>query len=169
MSLLIWLCTVPIAVFFVRFHCDLERRIFGNVLYDKLAQFTDPLIKPTRKIAKNLGIKTPFDPSAILLAAVLSLLCASIILLKPKLSLYLFFVSWLGLQECAILLSVIASWLQTPSHQPLLQIAEACQAIYMRHLRKLIPPIAGVVDVCPLIALLLIITLRNILGMSFGS
>ncbi|MBR1375805.1 MAG: YggT family protein [Cardiobacteriaceae bacterium] len=169
MALLFEFCEIVVAIFFVLFHCELERRIFGNPIYSKLKDLTEPLLKPLRQLVKRIQqqipYKLPFDPTTLIAAFLASILLGLIVLHSPLLALRLFIASWLGLQFCAILVSVLASWLQTPEQQPLLQTAEACQYCYMRYLRRFVPPIAGIIDITPVIALLLISVFQQIFSL----
>ncbi|MBP3194156.1 MAG: YggT family protein [Cardiobacteriaceae bacterium] len=169
MALLFQLCEIVVAIFFVLFHCELERRIFGNPIYLKLQEITEPLLKPLRQLVKRIQrqipYKLPFDPTTLLAAFLMSIILGLIVLHSPLFALRLFVASWLALQFCAILVSVLASWLQTPPQQPLLQTAEACQNCYMRYLRQLIPPLGGILDVTPVIALMLISVFQQIFSL----
>ena len=71
----------------------------------------------------------------------------------------------------SLFLSVIASWLQTPRQQPVLQIAETCHEFFMRPLRKLIPPLLNIIDITPIIAFIVLYMIKNqfLAALAFGA
>lgn len=164
--LLLLIFQLIIALFFIRFHADFYR-LYRNPIAAKLIDITDPIVVPLRRlIIKTPLKKLPFDPSALLIAWLLSILIGlvfahgGILIALIFGTLTLFIGTWLNVIIYSIFLTAIASWLQTPPQQPVLQLARACSGMLLAPLRRFIPPL-GMFDITPVIALFLLFFIKD--------
>ncbi|SUO95633.1 YggT family protein [Suttonella ornithocola] len=161
---MLFIFQIIIAAFIIRYHGERYHLQF-NPLMRKLFELTDPIIKPARELAKKANIRTRHDPSALLVAGAIALLVGIItthsILRGIQLGLFaLLFGTWLNIMIYSLFIVVIASWLQTPPQQPVIQICRACHEWLMQPIRKIVPPL-GMLDFTPIIALFLLYLVKD--------
>ena len=160
-----------VAVFIIRFHCELSGLAF-NPIYRKIRELTEVVVLPVRNMLRKMKVRTPFDPSSAVSALLISLLAGILLVRDFGTALAvgffgIFIGSWLNVFIYSIFLGVIASWLQAPQKTPAMQIVYACEGIIITPLRKYIPPI-GMLDFTPMIALMLLFAIQSALRM-FGA
>lgn len=159
-----------IAAFIIRYHCESSNIIHFNPLARRLKELTEPIVVPVRDMVKKALLKSTYrpknDPSTLIVAALLSIFIG-IALTRADFSrgfmvgfFWFFLGTWIEVITYSLFLSVIASWLQTPRQQPLLQIAEVCHDFVMRPIRKIVPPF-GMLDFTPMFALLGLYLIKN--------
>lgn len=169
-SLLPTLISLVIAAFIIRFHCEVNNIIHFNPLARRLKELTEPVVQPIRDIVKKLLLKTPYrpkhDPSPLIVAWLLALM-TGLAFTRANLSgglsigtFWFFCGTWISVMIYSMFLSAIASWLQTPRQQPLLQIAMICHEFLTKPLRKYIPPI-GMFDITYIVALFALFFFKN--------
>ena len=143
-------------VVLLRFWMQWVRAEFRNPIGQFLITTTNPVVIPLRKVLPSIGlIDTATVVLALLVAAVkitllvlihgavppaLNLLIYSVVEVL-RCSLYLFF--------AAIIVSIIASWVNPYSAHPLVRVAQQIAEPLMAPFRRLIPPIAGL-DISPI-------------------
>lgn len=180
-SLLQTIISLMIAAFIIRYHCEIHHIIHFNPLARRLKDITEPVVLPVRDIVKKALLKTQFrpknDPSPLIVAWLLSLI-TGLAFTRANLSagfsigtFWFFCGTWISVMIYSLFLSVIASWLQTPRQQPVLQIAETCHEFFMRPLRKLIPPLLNIIDITPIIAFIVLYMIKNqfLAALAFGA
>ena len=146
----------------LRFWMQWVRADFRNPVGHFLITTTNPVVIPLRKVLPSIGlIDTATVVLALAVAAVKTILLASILGAMPSIvtllvysavevlrsSIYLFF--------AAIIVSIIASWINPYSAHPLVTIARAIAEPLMAPFRRLIPPIAGL-DISPIFVFLVL-------------
>lgn len=145
----------------LRFWMQWVRADFRNELGQFIITVTNPVVIPLRKIVPS--IRT-LDSATLLLALAIGILKVVMFLAltsysaKPllllimgiglilKYSIHLFF--------AAIIIGIIASWVNPHSYHPILSVARSIGEPLLAPARRLIPPIAGL-DFSPVIVLLL--------------
>lgn len=155
---------ILIGLFIIRFYGERYGLRF-NPLMRKLNELSDPIVKPVRELWKKSKWRPRFDPSSLTVGAILAIL-AGIILTRSILTgiwvgiILLFLQTWLQLLTGAIFVIVIASWLQSPPNQPIVEIARSCIGWLMNPLRRIIPPL-GMLDFTPMVALFILLFLNG--------
>lgn len=155
-----------VAVFIIRFHCELSGLAF-NPIYRKIRELTEPVVLPVRNVLRKMKVKTSFDPSSATTGLIISLIAGILLVRDFGLALIagflvIFLGTWLNVFVYSILLGVIASWLQAPQKTPAMQIVYAIEGIIIAPLRKFIPPI-GMFDFTPMVALMILFALQSAL------
>ncbi len=159
-------------IFFVmlRFLLAWTRADFYNPLSQAVVSITNPTLVPLRRIIPPIG---RIDTAAIILMVVLqaieiwlltwianirvgalAIAIASVFNLVT-LAIYVF----IG----AIFIQVIISWISPGVHNPLASLAHSLTDPLLRPLRRIIPP-AGMLDLTPMVALLLLFIALRVLS-----
>jgi YggT family protein len=146
----------------LRFWMQWVRADFRNQIGHFLITTTNPVVVPLRKVLPSIGlIDTATVVLALVIAVVKTVLLATILGGMPSIlnlllfsvveilrcSLYLFF--------AAIIVSIIASWINPYSTHPLVTVARSIAEPLMAPFRRLIPPIAGL-DISPIFVFLVL-------------
>lgn len=153
----------------IRFHTS-GYFLPNNHLVKGLRRITDPLVLPFNR----LFLPKRFDRAALLVGLLLSVLFGLVATKALWAGLMVgglkFVLYWADLVFYCILISVVASWLQTPPHQPVLQIVYSCSEWYMAPIRKYVPKLtiskeSGMqLDFSPIIGLLGIVLLNGLVA-----
>ena len=146
----------------IRFWMQWVRADFRNELGQFVIKTTSPLITPLRKIVPSIGL---IDTATVILAtfiafaqitalvaiagnlgsvSILKLLSYAVATVLDS-SIYVF----LG----AILIGIIASWINPSSYNPIISVARSISEPILAPARRLIPPMGGL-DFSPLIVIL---------------
>ncbi len=144
----------------LRFWMQWVRADFRNELGQFVISVTNPLVIPLRKVLPPLGT---IDTATIVLALLVSLLKIFAYFLltqyQPNVIQYLIFAAGLFLKAsiylffAAILIGVIASWINPHSYHPILSVARSISEPLLAPARKIIPAIGGI-DFSPMVVLL---------------
>ena len=160
----------------LRFWMQWVRADFRNPFGQFIITVTNPLVVPLRKILPSIG---NVDTATVLLAYVIALLKVYILylILGAKLlpvtlvstglaeviahSIYLFF--------AAIIIMIVASWVNPYSYHPIVTLARSIAEPIMAPARRLLPPIGGL-DLSPILVfiflqltlMLVVAPLRNL-------
>lgn len=144
----------------LRFWMQWVRADFRNELGQFIITVTNPVVIPLRKIIPSLGA---VDSATILLAYALS--CIKVFALfsvrgvTPEffsLAVYAFgflLQSSIYLLFAAIIIQIVASWINPHSYHPIINLARSISEPIMAPARKLIPPMGGL-DFSPIFVIL---------------
>ncbi|GHA05153.1 membrane protein [Arenicella chitinivorans] len=154
--------SLALYVVLLRFWMQWVRADFRNQLGQFIIAMTNPIVIPLRKILPSIGtIDTATVVLALLIAAIkltvyvalhgasanlVTILMISIGLVL-RYSIYLF----IG----AILVGIIASWVNPHTYHPVVMVARSISAPLLAPAQRLIPPLAGL-DFSPVVVLLLL-------------
>ncbi len=148
----------------LRFLLQLVRADFYNPVSQGIVKITMPLLKPLRKLIPGfLGI----DMASVVLILVVQLLASVILCLVVGLSGLIanpfLLVAWGFVGALTIIssiffwcmiISIIGSFIAPFSHHPVLVLANQIINPLAAPIRKVLPPLGGVIDISPIIILL---------------
>ncbi len=148
----------------LRFLLQLVRADFYNPLSQGIVKITMPLLKPLRKVIPGfLGI----DMASVVLILLVQLLASVILCLvvgqiglitNPFLLIAWGFVGALTIISSiffwCMIISIIGSFIAPFSHHPVLVLANQIINPLAAPIRKVLPPLGGVIDLSPIIILL---------------
>lgn len=148
----------------LRFLLQLVRADFYNPVSQGIVKVTMPLLKPLRKIIPGfLGI----DMASVVLILLVQFLASAILsvvvgqtglIANPFLLIAWGFVGVLTIMSSiffwCMIISIIGSFVAPFSHHPLLTLANQIINPLAAPIRKVLPPLGGVIDVSPIIILL---------------
>lgn len=158
------LMSLFLVIVILRFLLQLVRADFYNPVSQAIVKITMPLLKPLRKIIPSvLGIDTA-SVVLILLVQLLATVILSMIMGVPGIIINpLLLILW-GLVGAltiissiffwCMIISIIGSFIAPFSNHPLLTLANQIINPLAAPIRKLIPPLGGVLDISPIIILL---------------
>lgn len=175
------LMSLFLVIVILRFLLQLVRADFYNPLSQAIVKVTMPLLKPLRKIIPGvLGIDMASVVLILLVQLAASMLLCLIVgvsglIANPLLLLAWGFVGALTIISSiffwSMIISIIGSFVAPFSHHPLLVLANQIINPLAAPIRKVIPPLGGVIDISPIIILLglqIIDLLINRLGAFVG-
>lgn len=158
------LMSLFLVIVILRFLLQLVRADFYNPVSQAIVKITMPLLKPLRKVIPSvLGIDTASVVLIILVQLVATMLLALImgvwgIILNPLPLILWGLVGALTIISSiffwCMIISIIGSFIAPFSNHPLLTLANQIINPLAAPIRKLIPPIGGVLDISPIIILL---------------
>lgn len=158
------LMSLFLVIVILRFLLQLVRADFYNPVSQAIVKITMPLLKPLRKfIPSVMGIDTASIVLIILVQLVATSLLAMImgmwgIILNPLPLILWGLVGALTIVSSiffwCMIISIIGSFIAPFSNHPLLTLANQIINPLAAPIRKLIPPIGGVLDISPIIILL---------------
>ncbi len=148
----------------LRFLLQLVRADFYNPVSQGIVKVTMPLLKPLRKIIPGfLGI----DMASVVLILLVQFLASAILsvvvgqtglIANPFLLIAWGFVGALTIMSSiffwCMIISIIGSFVAPFSHHPLLTLANQIINPLAAPIRKVLPPLGGVIDISPIIILL---------------
>lgn len=154
------LLTLVVVAFLLRALMPLVRADFRNPLGQAVLQFTDPLVRPLRRVLGPAGrvdvasivavLLVQFAGTALLRLVAgagfsfsVTLLAATRMLAQTVLSLF----------SIAILAYVVLSWIAPGAYSPATRLLGALCEPLLRPVRRIIPPIAGL-DLAPVFVLI---------------
>lgn len=155
-----------IMLLMVRFLLQWVRADFYNPVSQFVVKFTNPAVRPLRRIIPGWG---GLDVATIVLMLVLQLLSLGLILLfrghgLPLLTLLFWSVAELftllvNIYMGAIFIQVILSWVSPGTYNPVTSILYSLTEPLLRPARRLLPPISGF-DLSPMLVLLALQVLK---------
>lgn len=148
----------------LRFLLQIVRADFYNPVSQAIVKITMPLLKPLRKVIPGLlGI----DMASVVLILLVQLFASAILCLitgltgliaLPHILLAWGFAGVLTIISSiffwCMIISIIGSFIAPMSHHPLLTLANQIINPLTAPIRKVIPPLGGVIDISPIIILL---------------
>ncbi len=149
-------------VVLLRFWMQWVRANFRNQVGHFLITTTNPVVVPLRRVLPSIGL---VDTATIVLALLIAALKTTLLVLiqggvPPILNLVVF--SIFEVLRCsvylffaAIIVSIIASWINPYSAHPLVTVAQSIAQPIMAPFQRLIPPIAGL-DISPIFVIILL-------------
>ncbi len=157
------LMSLFLVIVVLRFLLQLVRADFYNPVSQALVKITMPLLRPLRKVIPGfLGI----DMASVVLILVVQLIASSILCLivgltglivLPHILVLWGFVGALTIIAniffWCMIISIIGSFIAPMSHHPLLTIANQIINPLCAPIRKIIPPLGGVIDISPILVL----------------
>lgn len=158
------LMSLFLVIVVLRFLLQLARADFYNPLSQGIVKITKPLLMPLRRVIPGyLGI----DFAAVVLMILLQLVAITVLgLIHGQLVVFsypLYSVVW-ALLGCltlisniyfwAIIISIIGSWIAPGNGHPLLSLINQLIDPLMRPVRRLLPPLGGVIDISPILVIL---------------
>lgn len=158
------LMSLFLVIVILRFLLQLVRADFYNPVSQSIVKITMPLLKPLRKfIPSVLGI----DTASVVLIIVVQLVATSLlamvsgvwgIILNPLPLILWGLVGALTIISSiffwCMIISIIGSFIAPMSNHPLLTLANQIINPLTAPIRKVIPPLGGVLDISPIIVLL---------------
>lgn len=158
------LMSLFLVIVVLRFLLQLVRADFYNPVSQAIVKVTMPLLKPLRKVIPGvLGI----DMASVVLILLVQLLASVILCLivgvsgliaNPFLLIAWGFVGALTIISSiffwCMIISIIGSFIAPFSHHPLLVLANQIINPLAAPIRKVLPPLGGVIDISPIIILL---------------
>ena len=154
--------TVILVLVILRFLLQLARADFYNPASQFIVKFTNPLLKPLRRIIPGWGGIDVASVVVLLIVQALALLLTFLAIGKsihPSALMMLTVAELLSLVlNCylmTILIQVILSWVGPQHYNPLTTLLYSLNEPVLRPARRLIPPISGI-DFSPLIVLIVI-------------
>jgi YggT family protein len=158
------LMSLFLVIVILRFLLQLVRADFYNPVSQSIVKITMPLLKPLRKfIPSVLGIDTASVVLIILVQLVATSLLAMVlgvwgIILNPLPLILWGLVGALTIISSiffwCMIISIIGSFIAPMSNHPLLTLANQIINPLAAPIRKVIPPIGGVLDISPILILL---------------
>ena len=174
--------TLCLLIVILRFLLQLVRADFYNPISQSLVKITMPLLRPLRKIIPGfLGIDIASIVLILLVQAVATLLFTLLYgafnLINPVMIPVWGLVGALSVISSVffwcMIISIIGSFVAPFSHHPLLTLANQIINPLAAPIRKIIPPLGGMLDISPIIILLglkivdmLILRLATLVGVS---
>lgn len=159
-----------VGLLLIRWHINFYGLWKFNGLARQIHGLTQPLLLPFRFLQRGR-----LDWPALLVAFLLCLFSnliisyginiqGSALLVGLIMAAIMLLDCWLNLTFYSLVIAVVASWLQTSPHQPVLQIALALHRWLVLPIRRLLPTTVGIFDLAPLIAVLVIQLIRYLLA-----
>lgn len=158
------LMSLFLVIVILRFLLQLVRADFYNPVSQAIVKITMPLLKPLRKfIPSILGIDTASVVLIILVQLLATILLCVIMGAMELIVNPLPLILWGVIGALTIvssiffwcmIISIIGSFIAPMSHHPLLTLANQIINPLTAPIRKLIPPLGGVLDISPIIILL---------------
>lgn len=158
------LASLFLIVVILRFLLQLARADFYNPVSQAVVKITNPFLAPLRRVIPGLG---GVDFAAIVLMLLVQLLVIFVMGLVTGQSVLfdypLHALAWavLGcltlvssIYFWSIIISIIASWVAPHSHHPLLVLVNQLINPLMAPVRRLLPPLGGVIDISPILVLM---------------
>lgn len=160
------LMSLFLVIVILRFLLQVVRADFYNPVSQAIVKVTMPLLKPLRKIIPGvLGI----DMASVVLIILVQLVASMILVVvvgesellgNPLILIAWGFVGTLTLVSSiffwCMIISIIGSFVAPFSHHPLLVLANQIINPLAAPIRKLIPPLGGVLDVSPIFILIIL-------------
>lgn len=149
----------------LRFLLQLARADFYNPLSQGIVKITNPLLMPLRRIIPGVW---RIDMASVALMILLQLVAIMVLGLIQTgqfilFSFLLYGIGW-AVIGCltiisniffwAIIISIIGSWIAPGSAHPLLSLINQLINPLMAPIRRLLPPLGGVIDISPILVLL---------------
>ncbi len=157
---------MSVLLFFVvmRFLLQLVKADFYNPLSQAIVKGTQPLLRPFRKVIPGFwGI----DFASLVLIIIIQVIASTLLLLTIGFSISsanpFVFMLWgllgaatyiTGILFVAMIITIIGSFIQQMHYHPLFMLASQIVEPFARPIRKIIPPIGGVLDISPIFVLL---------------
>jgi len=157
---------MSVLLFFIvmRFVLQLVKADFYNPLSQAIVKGTQPLLRPFRKIIPGFfGI----DFASIALIVIIQVIASTLLLLTLGFSITavnpVAFILWgllgaatyvTGILFIAMIISIIGSFIQQMHYHPVFMLATQIVEPFAKPIRKIIPPIGGVLDISPIFVLL---------------
>lgn len=158
------LMSLFLVIVILRFLLQLVRADFYNPVSQAIVKITMPLLKPLRKVIPSvMGIDTASVVLIVLVQLLASVLLAIImgaggIILNPLPLILWGIVGALTIVSSiffwSMIISIVGSFIAPFSHHPLLLLANQIINPLAAPIRKLLPPLGGVLDLSPIIILL---------------
>ncbi|MES2822077.1 MAG: YggT family protein [Pseudomonadota bacterium] len=158
------LMSLFLVIVIMRFLLQVVRADFYNPVSQSIVKITMPLLKPLRKIIPGfLGIDMASVVLILLVQLVATLLLSLVhgvgdVFTNPLLVLLWGFVGALSIVSniffWCMVITIIGSFLAQFSHHPLIVLANQIIDPLCAPIRKVIPPLGGVLDISPIIILL---------------
>jgi YggT family protein len=172
------LLSLVLLIVVLRFLLQLVRADFYNPLSQALVKVTMPALRPLRKVIPSvLGLDTASIVLILLVQLVASMLLCLItgltgLIVLPHILLVWGFVGALTIIVnvffWSMIISIIGSFIAPMSHHPLLALANQIINPLCAPIRKVLPPLGGVIDVSPIIVLLGLQIVEKILIREFA-
>ena len=158
------LLSLFLVIVILRFLLQLVRADFYNPVSQAIVKITMPLLKPLRKVIPSvLGIDTASIVLIILVQLIATAILSSImgapgLILNPLPVILWGIIGALTIISSiffwCMIISIIGSFIAPFSHHPLLMLANQIINPLTAPIRKVIPPLGGVLDISPIIVLL---------------
>lgn len=158
------LMSLFLVIVILRFLLQLVRADFYNPVSQAIVKVTMPLLKPLRKIIPGvLGIDMASVVLILLVQLIASMILALIVgegalIANPLLLIIWGFVGALTIISSiffwCMIISIIGSFVAPFSHHPVLVLANQIINPLAAPIRKVLPPLGGVIDISPIIILL---------------
>ncbi|HEY8941469.1 MAG TPA: YggT family protein [Cellvibrio sp.] len=158
------LMSLFLVIVILRFLLQVVRADFYNPVSQAIVKVTMPLLKPLRKIIPGvLGIDMASVVLIILVQLVASMILAVVVGESGLLGNPLILIAWGVVGTLTIvssiffwcmIISIIGSFIAPFSHHPLLVLANQIINPLAAPIRKILPPLGGVIDISPIIILL---------------
>jgi len=158
------LMSLFLVIVILRFLLQLVRADFYNPVSQGIVKITMPLLKPLRRFIPSIA---SIDTASVVLILLVQLLATFILSLivgvpgvmtNPLMVLIWGFVGALtmisGIFFWCMIISIVGSFIAPFSHHPLLTLANQIIDPLARPIRKIIPPLGGMLDISPIIILL---------------
>ncbi len=159
-----------VGLLLIRWHISFYGLYAFNPLARRIYELTQPLLLPFRFLQRGRW-DWPTLLVAFLFCLLSNLIIAHSINIQGGASLVglimgcvMLLDCWLNLTFYSLIIAVVASWLQTSPHQPVLQIALALHHWLVAPIRRLLPTKVGMFDLAPLIAVLCLQLFRWLLA-----
>ncbi|WP_039916007.1 YggT family protein [Cellvibrio mixtus] len=158
------LMSLFLVIVILRFLLQVVRADFYNPVSQAIVKVTMPLLKPLRKIIPGvLGIDMASVVLIVLVQLVASMILAVVVGMTELLANPLILIAWGFVGTLTIIssiffwcmiISIIGSFIAPFSHHPLLVLANQIINPLAAPIRKVLPPLGGVIDISPIIILL---------------
>lgn len=158
------LMSLFLVIVILRFLLQLVRADFYNPVSQSIVKITMPLLKPLRKVIPSvMGIDTASIVLVILVQLVATIILCLImgaggLILNPFPLILWGLVGALTIISSiffwCMIISIVGSFIAPFSHHPLLTLANQIINPLAAPIRKVLPPIGGVLDISPIIILL---------------
>ena len=158
------LMSLFLVIVILRFLLQLVRADFYNPVSQAIVKITMPLLKPMRKVIPSvMGIDTASVVLIVLVQLIATAILAIIlgaggIILNPLPLILWGIVGALTIVSSiffwSMIISIVGSFIAPFSHHPLLVLANQIINPLAAPIRKLLPPLGGVLDLSPIIILL---------------
>ncbi len=158
------LMSLFLVIVILRFLLQLVRADFYNPVSQAIVKITMPLLKPLRKVIPSVG---GIDTASVVLIILVQLVASAIlalimgaggIILNPLPLILWGIVGTLTIVSSiffwSMIISIVGSFIAPFSHHPLLLLANQIINPLAAPVRKLLPPLGGVLDLSPIIILL---------------
>ncbi|WP_323813388.1 YggT family protein [Cellvibrio sp. NN19] len=158
------LMSLFLVIVILRFLLQLVRADFYNPVSQAIVKITMPLLKPLRKVIPSVG---GIDTASVVLIILVQLVASAIlalimgaggIILNPLPLILWGIVGTLTIVSSiffwSMIISIVGSFIAPFSHHPLLLLANQIINPLTAPIRKILPPLGGVLDLSPIIILL---------------